>query len=401
MIRLVATADNHLGRNYPRMSLAALETRRRFLRRAFGEVCRYAIEQRADLFILAGDLFDFPAPRNIDRLTVARYLAALRRAGVPVIAVDGNHDTPRSRSEDGGRTPLEVYQAAGLLTYFRELEGETPQVPFEVIPTASGQTLAIGGFSPNLAQGEGDDPFTAVAGGAPRADLRVLVTHCLVEGWIHPGATEPTARRASLEALRDIDLVVVGDLHDYQTGRWGGVHVVSPGATERMEFGSDGAEPGFAEAILGDDGQLTICHRKVDAQPRVALALGAPDLDPADPNASVVARVEAALDERGAETLVEVSLAGIVPLEVYQALSYAEVAERLRGKLCHLQWDAGGLRPPRAAGLPGSANLSRTLADDVRAAVATLAQESTGEDQALLPEVEQSLLAVIEGREVA
>ena len=222
-----------------------------------------------------------------------------------------------------------------------------------------------------------------------------------MEGWVHPDASEPVARRASLEGLRGVDLVILGDIHDHQTGQWGAVRVCVPGATERMDFGSPGATPGFVDITLDDDRRLVIRHVPVATQPRLVIEMGPPDLDAVDPNASVVARIEEELASVGAEALVEVSLAGVVTPEVYHALSYADVAERLRGRLCHLEWDSSGLRPPRAAGLPGVGGIHRTLADDVRAAVAALIQEAPADDQALLPDVERELLAVIAGREAA
>lgn len=397
MIRIVATADNHLGRNYARMSQAALATRRKYLRRAFGQVCDYATAERADVVVIAGDLFDTPVPRNVDRTQVARRLSRLKEAGIRVFAIAGNHDSPRSRTEEGGRTPLEVYEAAGLLTFFRELEGDEPVLPTEII-NVRGQTLAMGGFSPNFA--EGDDPLAAVAG-LPQADLRVLVGHFLIEGLIHPGAGEAVARRASLEALRGVDVVIAGDIHDYHVDQIGGVRVVVPGSSEHMDFGSQGASPGFAEIVFDDLGRLSVRHRPLTPQPRHVIELGPPDLGTHDPSTRVVQLVEAALTGLGPDALVQVSFTGVVEPEVYGALSFMEVAERLRGQLCHLEWNATGLRPRRAAGTPGEPGLRRTLADDVRAAVVALAQEAGAEDLALLPEVGRELLAVIEGRDAA
>src|SRR4051794_22456100 len=99
MIRAVATADNHLGRFYDRMTPAKLERRRKYLRDGFKAAVAYALNWPAQLFFIAGDLFDIPDPRNVDRSFVAACLAQLRDAGIRVFAVGGNHDTPRHSAE--------------------------------------------------------------------------------------------------------------------------------------------------------------------------------------------------------------------------------------------------------------------------------------------------------------
>src|SRR5713101_1388895 len=120
MIRLLVTSDNHLGRYYARMSVAALAKRREYLRQGFLAACKRALAWPADVMLLAGDLFDQTAPRNVDRTLVARWLLRLNKARIPVFAVAGNHDSPRSQTEEGGYAAVEVYQAAGLMHVFPE-----------------------------------------------------------------------------------------------------------------------------------------------------------------------------------------------------------------------------------------------------------------------------------------
>ena len=78
MIRVVLTADNQLGRYYAKMSPSVLAERRKRLRQAFEQIVQFACAQQAHLFLLAGDLFDSPNPRNIERTYVADALRRLR-----------------------------------------------------------------------------------------------------------------------------------------------------------------------------------------------------------------------------------------------------------------------------------------------------------------------------------
>jgi predicted phosphodiesterase len=395
VIHIIATADNHLGRHYARMSVAALEKRRTFLRRGFLAACRYALEKQADVFVIAGDLFDQTAPRNIDRTTVARWLYKLREAGIHVFAVAGNHDSPRSQTEEGGVPAIEVYQAAGLLNYFAELGNS--ESPPQVLKIRE-HTLAIGGFSPNFALHPGEDPLAHLQAGLPPADLRLLLSHFLIEGWVHPDAAEgePIVRRAGLEALRDVHLVIAGDIHEHHQTRLGGVHVVVPGATERMDFGAREAHsPGFANIRWEASGQIQVKHIAIEPQPRLLVDLGAPDLGMTDPTGGVAAAIEQALADVGGDALVLVKLAGTVEPEIYQALNLIEIAERFRDRVCHLDIEASALRPRRAQGLAGPRGPSRTLSEEIRIAAREIAGGLSEEDHAALDEVTAQILAVL------
>src|SRR5450756_706029 len=114
-IRIVVTADNHLGRYYDRMLPQRLEERRAWLRRGFAAAVDHALREKAHLFLQAGDLFDAPEPRNVERQFVAQALAELRAAGVRCLGISGNHDTPRVRGGGGSASPQATYAPLGGL----------------------------------------------------------------------------------------------------------------------------------------------------------------------------------------------------------------------------------------------------------------------------------------------
>src|SRR5919199_3197144 len=108
-LRIVVTADNHLGRYYDRLGPRQLEARRAWLRRGWEAAVECALERQAHLFLQAGDLFDTPDPRNAERAAVAEALARLHAAGVGCYAIGGNHDTPRQRTDHGRASPQAGY----------------------------------------------------------------------------------------------------------------------------------------------------------------------------------------------------------------------------------------------------------------------------------------------------
>ena len=93
-VRFVHFADVHLGfRQY------GLAERAEDFTRAFGSVIAYCREVQPDFVILAGDLFD---SKSIDPRTYADAdagLALLAHDGIPVVAVEGNHERWFRRGE--------------------------------------------------------------------------------------------------------------------------------------------------------------------------------------------------------------------------------------------------------------------------------------------------------------
>lgn len=86
-MRILHTSDWHVGRRLGR------HDRTEETRQVLEEVARIADEQRADLVLVSGDVFDRPVP-PVDALSLG--LRGLLRLGEgrPVVAVAGNHDSP-------------------------------------------------------------------------------------------------------------------------------------------------------------------------------------------------------------------------------------------------------------------------------------------------------------------
>jgi DNA repair protein SbcD/Mre11 len=86
-MKIYHAADIHLGRRrldgrLPDTDLAS----------AFEYIARAAIEDRADVFLLAGDLFDRPQVEPPHLRQAQQILSLLKTAGIPVVAIEGNHD---------------------------------------------------------------------------------------------------------------------------------------------------------------------------------------------------------------------------------------------------------------------------------------------------------------------
>jgi DNA repair exonuclease SbcCD nuclease subunit len=93
MIRVLHTADLHLGRAFTSWGEPAAELHRADLRRTLERIGRIAVEQAAQLVLVAGDLFDVHHPTT-DLVALAQsWLGNLATHRIPVVIIPGNHDS--------------------------------------------------------------------------------------------------------------------------------------------------------------------------------------------------------------------------------------------------------------------------------------------------------------------
>ena len=93
-MKLFHVADVHLGRRRLEGRLPDAD-----LAEAFGFVAAKAIEEKADVFLIAGDLFDRPTVEPPHLRQAQQVLSALKAGGVLVIGIEGNHDRAFVHSE--------------------------------------------------------------------------------------------------------------------------------------------------------------------------------------------------------------------------------------------------------------------------------------------------------------
>jgi len=105
----VHVADVHLG-----YSQYGLEARKEDFDRVFTEVVDKTLNLKPDFMIIAGDLFHNAKPSNITLEKAIRNFARLREAKIPVLTVDGSHDSAPNIVTGSIMNPLDT---AGLIYY--------------------------------------------------------------------------------------------------------------------------------------------------------------------------------------------------------------------------------------------------------------------------------------------
>ncbi len=122
-VRILHTSDVHLESDT--YSGSARRAFQRHIELAFAQVCELARSERADLFLIAGDLFDSNRIAD-DALGFVR--AELARVPCPVVLIPGNHDCYDDRSvyrrfdfREIGSHVFPLMAAGGTTLCFEEL----------------------------------------------------------------------------------------------------------------------------------------------------------------------------------------------------------------------------------------------------------------------------------------
>jgi len=290
VVTVVFTADNHLG--YDAFGQHKREERQQRLRDAFQQAVTFALGQKVDLFIQAGDLFDTTIPTERDRSFVAARLAQLKQAGIRTIALGGTRDTPAERQGEQGKqttpAPLMSYAQLGALQYLPPVQGDEEVEP--LLFDVHGVEVGVCGLG-TLTDKDGD-PLAQlrVRDDIERAAVSLLVLHAPIEGIENTttvGETRSQVRRASIAQQRTFGYILAGYHHSYSHTTFGRTELIVAGATHSTQGQqgtpqeSEGA-PGFVFMGLAADGMRWCSHIVVDALQTKRLRILTKELWPDD-----------------------------------------------------------------------------------------------------------------------
>jgi DNA repair protein SbcD/Mre11 len=226
--RFMHIADCHLGyRQYN------LNSRHTDFGRAFVSALLTAIEARVDFVLLAGDLFH---KRAIDALTLNQAMFALeklKKAGIPCVGVEGNHEHAYYDESMGWMKFLAMQELLVLLD--PDFEDGKPLLKayakrsgsyFEPIPKVRVHGMRYMGFStPRAIEG-----YATALAELPQdgVEYTIFVTHAGLEGEVANQAGGLSPRQ--LGPLRPhVDYLALGHIHKpYERDGW----IYNPGSLE-------------------------------------------------------------------------------------------------------------------------------------------------------------------------
>lgn len=218
---------------------------------AFRQVSGYALDKRVDFILICGDFFHKRAINAQTLQQAVELLAVLKEAGIPVIAIEGNHDKAFYLDKESWLGFLNKQGFIHLLAPSYQ-DGKIVVLPWDEA-TRSGTWLDVGGVRiygagylgvTTISRLEEFLPYLKTANG----QYSIFMLHAAVNRLL---AHEMAGIRSEqLEPLRaEIDYLALGHIHSrYEIDEW----IYNPGSLECVhldEFGA-GKEKGFYHVII-------------------------------------------------------------------------------------------------------------------------------------------------------
>lgn len=264
-LRIAHFADTHLGyRAYHRTTPEGRNARMVDIELGLERAIDDILTRDVDLVLHAGDVFHHNRPTWGTLRVFVEQMRRLEDAGLPVVLIAGNHDTPRLRTTSTvyDLLPLALPRVRFVTSWdVREIEFADLGLWVHAFPHGANT-------NPNL------PPLMPIPGAR-----NVLMAHGLAPGLRLAHAHEPGEEQLTLEVQSTaFDYVALGHYHIH--GHQGGNAWYS-GSTERMGWGDEPAEPGYNLVTLGPPGADPVVeHVRVPARPMRTLArIEAADLD--------------------------------------------------------------------------------------------------------------------------
>ena len=238
-MRVAAIGDAHLGRAYyPYTTESGVNQREADFERSFEAAVDLALAQDPDLICWLGDVFDHPRPTYRSYRVAQRALARIRDHGVTLVAISGNHDTPRLPGTGSPYSTLadsfpEMHFAPGL----RYQRFELPGLVVHAVPQMLTVDAAL-------------DALDEAAASASTERTNLLLTHPRL-AQLQPKHADINELEIDKGRLRS-DLVLLGHYHGFarvDDTMW------YAGSTDTFQFSDEPERPKGIVVLDTDTGE--------------------------------------------------------------------------------------------------------------------------------------------------
>lgn len=257
-MKLLHTGDLHIGMtNYSKLDPeTGLESRLLDFFNTLDFIVDLAVSGDVDAFLFAGDAYKTRDPSPTQQRGFGERIKKIAKAGIPVIMVAGNHDTPNA---EGKANTLDIYSALEIDNVYVSRKPELLN-----IPTKSGNLQVI--TAPWLHKSD----FKSLGDKLPlfyekinQDSPAILVGHLEVEGssfGSEKGLALSNDVTVPLSLLTDkkLSYVALGHIHKFQELSKN-PPVIYAGSPERIDFGEAKEEKGVVLVELS-----AISHQSSD-----------------------------------------------------------------------------------------------------------------------------------------
>lgn len=319
-MKFIHTSDIHLGKSY-RKSPGESERYDDFFACLSG-ICDDAIRERVDALLIGGDLFHVGQilPKTFAR--TIETLQPIKDAGIPCIAIEGNHDWIHRRDNISWMEALSQMGYIRLLRPARTEDGDYRFDPFDE-KTGMGGHIDINGV--NI---YGLGYIGAQAGHhverichAVTTENNLLIFHVGI--WKYsPVEIGNMKLEEALPLAEKFGYVALGHGHKpyvIETAE-GQPYAFNPGSPERVNFGEEKYDKGYYHVTF-ENGEFIPAFRKTSPRPMFVETIdlsGAGNVEQAlaEFSEQIVTRVERCGDER--QPLLELKLVGRVGFHPFE-----------------------------------------------------------------------------------
>ena len=315
-MKVAAIGDAHLGRTYLPITDAATGVNRRELdfEESFTRAIDAMLAESPDVILWLGDIFDHPRPTYRSFRIASRELRKIREHGVQLVAISGNHDTPRL---PGTGSPYSV-----LADTFPELHFAA-RLQYEAFDVGDVRVHCVPQM---LTVPAALDALTEADTNRSQDRSNLLITHPRLT-QLRPKYDDINEIEVDLGALKS-DFVLLGHYHVHQRvddGIW------YAGSTDTFTFADDPDRPKGVVVLDTTSGDLR--HVAVEDQRRLVTLepITAMGLSPSE----VREKVLAAAATVGEGDIARLYIDGVDP-SAYRLLDLAEVRDAA-GAALHLK----------------------------------------------------------------
>lgn len=366
MLRLLHTADVHLGARHADLGeVAATQRERQFA--AFRVAVALAIGEHVDVFLVAGDLFDSNTQpkRSVER--VAAELKRLADASIRTVIIPGTHDCYDRAS---------IYRSYDLPA----MAGSGPDDDMVTVLTPDRSSVRLSACDLVV---HGTVFGTKKAPHSPLRDLRIThpdETATWHVGMVHGSIAIPDRTdRDDVVITKDeiaatgLDYLALGHWHSTQRGRAGGTVYAYAGSPEPVAVNQDGAGSVLLVTLEQEGGR-----RVVNVEER---RVGLTRFEKFEIDAGTVAHqpdlIERIKTKADPDLVLEARLTGVLPDEL--DIDTTEVENQLRGSFLRIRVRDDATPALSAGSLPSPDTIVGAFIRNVEARVAELEADQSVE----------------------
>ncbi|MCR3906984.1 MAG: exonuclease SbcCD subunit D [Tenericutes bacterium] len=248
-LQILHCSDTHLDKSFGISNLSKAIQRREDLNHNFSSIVDYALKNKPDIFLIAGDVFDKILPTNASRVFLTSKIKLLNDANIEVFIIGGNHDIPRFGSSPS--LAIDVLGSAGIATVFSRsdiIQKKTIKV--------HGKSVCVSGRS-YYTKFERSNPLEDIS--VPiEGDYNILMIHGSLQGLNVASSVPEFSCQNPFRAediTKGLNYLALGHFHNYFEREYKGCTIVNPGSIEKLSWAEMNDDKGFVWAEL--NGQET------------------------------------------------------------------------------------------------------------------------------------------------